>query len=297
MTNINLHTIFRHLVGDESFLSTIVETDHKELEQKKNKKNGFNLMTNMITEYIPLAPYETQSYSLFPSKIKSFISPDHSRLGIRNITEKNFNVINVSFLNSLNILLRQDIYRLGMEDHMKNLHLLETFIVHKISRNYQIDKTKNTRKVQAANKELIKNLSEGKISHELIQCIINIFEINLLVFDLTKTEISLYWTKGNKYPHLNLFKHLHCMAYVQGNYEPVMPLDKVISKEQIQKMYINILDNLDDIKCFPDINLSLSTLAYLATWDMNQNSFMKIIEKFFNKPCKKIEEYYNDLNI
>lgn len=293
--NLNLHSIFRYLVSDENFLSTVIETDCKEIERKKYKKKGFNLMTNMVTEYIPLSPYETQDYSLFPHTVKTFLTPDYSRLGIKNIMERNLNVVNISFLNSLNVLLRPDIYKLNLDDHTKNLVLLETFLCHMILKNCQIDKIKNTRKVQASNKELIKNLSEGKFSHELIQTIINIFEINLLIFDLTKMDIYFYWTRGHKYPYINLFKNIYCMSYVQGNYEPVMPMNTSISEEQKRKMYIEILNNVSSIKCIPEISMASHTILYLSTWKIDADSFLKISDLYNKRPKKSREEYLNDL--
>lgn len=289
MNNITLRSIFCHLTNDDNFLSTIIESSHEKMKHKK-KKNNFNLMANMVTEYVPLSPHETQIYSLFPNKIKSYLSPDYIRFGIKNVIEKSLNIVNISFLNSLNILLRPDIYKLNVEDHIRNLNLLESFISHKIQRNCQIDKTKNTRKVQAVNKELIKNLQEGKISHELIQKIVNIFEINLLVFDFTKIDIYLYWCKGYKYPFVNLFKNLYCMAHIQGNYEPIISADKNIPKEQIYKMYVHILTNLDEIKCIPNLDLAVHSLLFINSWDISLESYIKILETFFNKPPKNMDD-------
>jgi len=87
MATITLHNIFCHITGDENFLSTVVETDNKETQQKKNKQKGFN-MANMVTEYNPLAPYEMENYSLFPHKVKSFLTPEYVRCGIKNRIEK-----------------------------------------------------------------------------------------------------------------------------------------------------------------------------------------------------------------
>lgn len=277
----NLHNIFSYLISDENFLSTIIETDNNEFERnKKNKKKGFNLMNNVIIEYSQLSPYETQNYSQFSAKMKQLLTPDYYRLGIKNIMEKNLNVINISFLNSLNMLIRPDLYTTNIDSHIKNFSLLEEFIVHKIHRNFQIDKVKNTKKVQAANKVLIKNLLEGKISHELIQTVINIFEINLLVFDLTKNDSYFYWTCGHKYPYLNTFKNIYCMAYIQGNYEPIMPMNNIISVEQEQKMYTHILTNLSDFKCTPEIHVSLHSLLYIETWDIDIVTLAKIINLY-----------------
>jgi len=91
MTEINLYSIFSHLTGDETFLSRVIEINQGEIQKKKSlKPNSFNLMANMVTDYFPLAPYETQSYTTFPSKIKQFFSPDYVRFGIKNVIEKKF---------------------------------------------------------------------------------------------------------------------------------------------------------------------------------------------------------------
>ena len=295
MANINLRSIFCHLTSDENFLSTVIETNKRETGKKKTKKSKYNLMNNMITEYLPLAPYETQNFSFFPAKMKSFISPEYVRLGINNITEKNLNNINISFLNSLNILLRPDLYKASLEEHMRNFALFETFVCHKIERNYQIDKVKNTRKVKLANQELIKNLrDEGKITHNLVQAIINIFEINLLVFDLTKMDIYFYWTNGYKYPYLNLFRNVYCMSYIHGNYEPIMPPDNNISREQRQKIYLEIFSNLDEIKCFPEIIMAPHSLILLNTWDISPDTYIDIIGRFYNKPARNIADIISE---
>ena len=294
MTIYNLHGIFSYLVNDENFLSTIIETNNKDIEQKKNKKKGFSLLTNMVTEYVPLSPYETQIYAMFPPKVKLFLTPDYIRHGVKNTIEKNLNTINISFLMSINILLRPDIYKLGNDEQLKNLSLLEEYLCHTIKRGYQIDKIKRTKKIQAANRELIKNLTEGKITHDLIQNIINIFEINLLVFDLTKMDIYFYWTKGNKYPYINPFKNICCMAYVQGNYEPIIPLNFDNSIIQRQKMYEKIFLNLSDIKCIPKLNISTHTMIYINTWNLNLDTYIKIIELINNnqRDVPKIVDYY-----
>lgn len=295
MTDINLHTIFQYLVNDDSFLSTILETNKNDFEKKDTKKSKFNLMSNMVVEYFPLALYDLQEYSLFPSKIKNYLSPDYVRFGIQNVKKKNSSNVNVSFLSSLNILLRPDIYKLSINDQLNNLDLLEKFVTHKIQRNYKIDKTKNTKKVQAHNKELIQNLMEGKIFPELIQMIINIFEINLLVFDLNKLDIHLYWTKGTKYPYFNMFKHLYCMSFVKGNYEPIFTLDKHIPKQQIQKIYLQILLNIEEINAYPEIALSLPSLELINSWEISPSQYYKILQTYYNPPPINIKEQMKKL--
>ena len=289
---INLHNIFCYLVGDKNFLSKVIEVEPNKTEKKRHRKNSFTLMINMETEYVILSPYETQSYRALPLRVKEFLSPDYVRFGIKNVIDRDLTVVNISFLNSLNILLRPELRTADLDNQIKNLNVLESFIEQKIHRNaYKVDKVKNTRKVQGVNKELIKNLLDGKISHWLVQCIVNIFEINLLVFDFTKSEIYFYWMCGHKYPHLNLFKNLHCMSYIHGNYEPVFPTTTAPT-EQIHKTYVAILTN-PEVKYIPDLQLSLHTLMYINSWSIPFDAYVIILERFFNDPGISVDELYD----
>lgn len=74
------------------------------------------------------------------------------------------------------------------------------------------------------------------------------------------------------------------MSYVQGNYEPVMTPNNCITEEQKRKIYTKILTNLSEIKSIPEIKMALHTSLYISTWDISQDSYVKIIETFFNKP-------------
>lgn len=277
---INLHNIFSYIVDDDTFLSKRIEVDDVNIKQEK-KKNKFNLMVNMITEYTILSPYQIQNYSSFPLKMKKLLLPSHKRVGIKNLLEKDLNVINISFLNSLNMVIRPEIHKMNIEDQQKNLNLLETFIYHKINRNYKIDKTKNTKKVQAINKLMINNIQEGKISNDIILTIINIFEINLIIFDLNKLEITAYLTQGIKYPYFNPFKDIYFLSNIQGNYEPIIT-EEFLSDEEKQKIYLKLLIDTE-IKFYPNLNLSINSLIYLSSWNIDTKTYLTIIEKFFNK--------------
>ena len=291
---INLHTIFRYLIDNDNFLLSIEEVNEKLPSTKKKQK--VNVMTNMITDYSPLSPYEIQEYQNLPSKLKTFLNPKYSRLGIKNVTEKNLNIINISFLNSLNIILRPELFRMNVDDQMKNVLLLESFLVHKISRNYQVDKAKNTSRVKTKNRALIELLSQGKITNELIQCIVNIFEINLVIFDFTKSEILMYWTGGTKYPYFNFFREIYFMSHVQNNYEPIITLDNTLDKEEIHKIYTNILINADQIKFNTDFRLSVVSLPYIETWNISDIKYLKILEKFYNKTTKTLDQCIKEFN-
>ena len=293
MATINLHRIFCHLVGDDNFLTKTIETNSG--KTKKNNKNEPSiLMANMVTEYVTLAPYEKQPYLQLPSSVKLFLTPDYYRLGIKNVMEKNLLPVNISFLNSINILLRPSIYLNSMDDHIKNLVLMENYIANSIRCNFQIDKLKNTRKVKEANKLIVVDMVQGKITAPVIQCVINIFEINLLIFDLTNSEIYFYWAHGHKYPQINMFNPLYCLAYVQGNYEPIMQLNSTTTEDQRRQLYIQFFSNLDNVKCTSNPEISIHTLIYLNSWNIDPHTFNKII-KLCSVKNTNIEYLYNQL--
>lgn len=286
MTEFNLRTIFSHIVDDETFLSTIIDLSAETLD-KKEKKKKFNLLTDMVTDYNPLVPYEKQDYKMLPLKVKKYLTPAFARYGVKNMTTKNMNIVNMSFLNSFNVLLRPELVNATIEDQIKNMTLLESYIMHTIDRGYQIDKIKRTKKVKAQNKELIQQLADGKISHALIDNIVNIFEINLVVFDLTKSESYLYWTRSVRYPYFNPFKDLYCMVFVQGNYEPLMPPNNILPEKHKLRIYQKILFDIADFKNTENLELGLHTILFMEGWNINNSQFLEIANRYAIKVREK----------
>ena len=94
----------------------------------------------------------------------------------------------------------------------------------------------------------------------------------------------MYWTHGSKHANLNIFKNIHCMAYVQGNYEPILPINNSISKDHMHQMYIKILTD-QTIKSPKEINIGICALIALNTWNnVPDDAFITIVEKYF-LPC------------
>jgi hypothetical protein len=298
-TPINLHSIFRRLTGNNELLSTVIDDTKKKSEKKKSNMKSFDIMSSVVTEYASLFPGETQKYSSFPQCAKKFFNSDHVRFGIKNIMEKDLAPVNISFMNSLNVLLRPELVKNGNNNYVKDLTLLEELIRHRISRNYQIDRTvKNTKKVQESNNIIIKDMLDGKMTHNLIQYIVNIFEFNLLVFDFVTGDITLYWAYGAKYPYLNVFKELFSMAYGRGNYDPILVLneDVVNSKKyhaHIDTMYSHILTD-DSIKPNKPISLSPQTILKISSWKISSDIFMQIVEQYFTEKTDSSDSSESD---
>lgn len=288
---IDIHTIFCNLVGDETFLSVITETNAH--GKSKKKKNGMLLLQNITTDYNILIPYDTQTYRYFPQQIKKLIPVSYTRLGIKNTRENdNGKITNISFLNSLNILLRPELAKMDIVEQMAQLTLLETALKQLMKKNCQIDKEKNSPAAQEKNKIMISNLITGKVTHDLINYIVNIFEINLIVFDLAKNETILYWCKGSNYPYLNLFKDIHFMTYIRGNYEPLVP-DLV---DQVPDLVDQVPDSISDsnilyskiladkeIKYINSLEVSITSFTYVSSWNISISMLVKIIENHYLK--------------
>lgn len=287
MEDINLHSIFCHLTRDDEFLSRVIETDSSTFDKGSKKKNS-NMMHNMVSEYSILAPYEIQKYRSLPYKIKTFLPKGYYRVGIKNVVERVSGNINISFLNCLNFMIIPDMINLDLEDHLRHVATLENYITNMIQANFHIDKIKRSKKIIDINNTLISDLTEGKSTHELISYIVNIFEINLLVFDLSKMETFFYWTHGTKFPFLNLFKNIYAMCFIQGNYEPLLIDERILTEKLIREIYTKILVNQEEITCLMPIQMNIPTLIYLNTWKIDINLYLKIVEKFYPAKTKSI---------
>lgn len=288
MSKISFHSICRFLVKDETFLSTIIDLT-KDVQNKIKDSEKKNFMEDIVTEYSHLIPFEKQYYSKFPSFIKPFLTPDFYRIGVKNTADRNMSVINISFLNSLNVILRPDLLNSTQDDQVKNYYPLEECITKMIQCNYQIDKQKNTKKIQSVNKQHIANLIDGKINEEIIQRIVNIFEINLVIFNLVKNETQFYFAHGSKYPYVNLFRDIHYMSYIHGNYEPIIPGSNVNYNLTYQgQLYFKLLQNVDNLTINTEFKINPYHIAYLNTWNLSINDFDKLTKKFFPMDYGKV---------
>ena len=286
MSKLSFHSICRFLVKDETFLSTVIDLT----KDVKNKiKNANNFMEDIVTEYAQLIPFEKQNYSKFPSFIKPFLNPDFYRIGIKNTADRNMNIINISFLNAMNIILRPTLLNGTQDDQIKNYYPLEECITKMIERNYQIDKQKNTKKIQSVNKQHIKNVMDGKINKEIIQFVVNIFEINLVIFNLVKNEVEFYFAHGSKYPYVNILRDIHYMSYIHGNYEPILHnTDVKYSQFYQQQLYLKLLEHSDILVLNNPLIINPYHITYLNTWKISNDQFNKLTNKFFPMEYGKV---------
>jgi hypothetical protein len=263
---------------------TNTDTDTHTNSRVKNNNGHIKInMASIVKKIRPLFIYEKESCSDLPNFAKKFIPTYFYRLGIKNIMDKGINKINISFLNSLNVLFRNEIFGMNPDLQDKNYVDIESFVSTLISRNYHIDKIKNVNNNKLINHDHIKNITEGIITHSLIQRIVNIFEINLVIFDFDKSEIYLYWCHGIKFPFFNFFKKLYMMSFISGNYEPITSLDKQLSDGEKITYYLEFLTNKNNIKFYDQPTLNIYSLLYINKLDIDMQTKLLIYDLYYKK--------------
>ena len=299
----NLHHIFQYLVDDPAFL-TITEMASNQTEKK------FSTIVNIFSDNKRLDVGETQDFNKFPKILKSFLTKNHYRIGINHTMEKNMSTVNVSLITSLNMLVRPELARAtGMswtqdrvprdQEHPELQHSdfsitpFETYLSHNIRSNCQIDKTKNTCKTKNSNKILADDMLIGNIYPEIIQRLVNILEINLVIFDLDRSVHTVYWSSGIKYPHINPFRRLYAICMVQNSYEPILIRDVVDYKQ----LYGRIMGRHEEFQFYPDLKLGAQTLLYLNSWDISNRRYASIISRFFPPTISDLDEYYDSMTL
>ena len=276
---INLRKIFCHITNDDNFLTTIIESKITKINNAKE-----NCIVHAISQDHSHLPHGLiQKYHLFPLYIKKILNETYYRYGVASVTEKNLTPINISFVSSLNALLDNKFTEMEYTMQHKNTSVLEDFISNKIVGNCHVDKIKNKKNVKIQNKKLDADFRKGKICDELIQRVANIFEFNLLLFDIINSKVLFFWTHGVKYPFFNPFRDIYCMVKINENYEPILTPSSTVAEKN--KIYTYILTHQNEItfKATPNYTFQIApfTLLYINKWDLTNNEFIIIVESYF----------------
>lgn len=266
---INLKEIFRKILNDPQFLSQ--QYEEKEVEQFEKKQD---LVHQVMGKHQLLQPKQKEYASHFPDLFRIIFGQSSTayRLGIQRIVfdPKTNKQQNTSFLTSLNIQIIKDLSTQTYTNLHKQNKYLMTHLIERINRNYRIDRIKNKRSSQIANKKIIEALQEGVIPHEIIQYVADIFETNILVFDFNSNSTYLYWCYSDKFPYFNLHAPLFVLYRDVDFYEPIL------CKEQWNtlKIYPKLLLNMSDITSHHDIKLSVIQYEQLDPKNENGVGFV-----------------------
>lgn len=282
-SNITLQQIFSFIIDKENFLCKVIEP-------KSNSSKDPKIVDNSITKtHSTLSPYETCEWKLLPKNVKTYLPKNYVRYGIKGDIQKLRKNVNISFLNSINMLLRPDLLNASLSEQEFNFNLFEDFISHKIHRNaYRIDKMTNFENIKILNRKVVEELQKGKINDDIIQMVVNIFEFNLVIFDIVTSEMYFFWAAGHKFHCTNLFNKLYFLIRIGENYEPLLPtasdegnVDNCC-EEDIQKSYLKILSRIEEFKTFTPVVLKLHNLQQIHTWNCDGPTYVKIVKKYFD---------------
>lgn len=256
--NFNLHNIFRVLVNNKDFLTNY-------------KKEG---ETDSVGEKI---------FVSFPEKLQRIVPSECYKIEVTSISNSNIPInkavnipVNISFLTSLQELINPPSVDNIYIDKNAMIYDFYQCISHKISGNHRIDRVKNSQKVKKENEEKLNKLIIGAIDNDLIVTILNICEINLLVYDYDSDELKFYWSHGHVFPTVNLWRDLFIMVIKNSYYEPIIYKSKSIDNSQI---YSNIL--LDDVVFYPPIQMGTPAFIAINNWNISYKIRNEIIDKYF----------------
>lgn len=270
----NLHKIFQYLVNNDNFLVD-VEIVSSQPERKAT------LIADIITDVNELEPGVIEPYEEMSKQLKCYLNESYSRYGIMAVIEKSSRMVNISFLVCLDMLLKQETSYSAVNDVSE----LEAYLSHSIMANCQIDKVKNTSKVKTINKKIQASFMEGDFTNEVLSRIVDILEINLVIFDFDRGINTTYWSHGIKYPTVNPFRRLYAMCHYKGDYTPL-----ISTSEDYSLVYGAIMSD-NEMEFYPDLKLGMYSLPYINTWDISGSQWCKIIKRFFPQTSCDVEEY------
>lgn len=291
---VTLKSIFREIISDGSYLATIINTEDQLSESVGKKVTSDVVVKKIKNDQIILKIGIRHTFNTFPKKIRHILHTDYYRLGVQ-VSDK---YKNISFLNSLNVLLRPDLQFKNAQDQIEQYRLFNKFLHHKFEMfatiYKQVEGIKKTNKKTKISKELICNLDKGIISIDTLKFIADIFEINILICDFSNNKMYFVWTHGKIFPYLNLTKRLFCFSCI---YDPSFDMAGISNEDfpcvgyvfeplvietpnYERTVYKNILLDSDNIIQNDPIKLNVIGLHVLFTWDINPSDYANIVEKY-----------------
>lgn len=262
IADINLHYILRTIVADDTFLLKTNEIVLEKTITKQTKIPILNLISDVKNTNLCLPAYQKQSHDLLPMFMQSMLLSAHYRFGIYHSYERKMDTIQMSFLNALNICIRPELTTSDFATQIIAFENFETFITTHIQHNYHIDKTKNTKKVKIVNAILVQELKTDRICPDILNYIVNILEINLVIFDLVTSTKSLYWTHSVSYPNFNYFRNILFLIQIGSHYEPIL-YSGDLTFEQRMEIYGKIFNDLKSFVIESKFNMDIASLMII----------------------------------
>lgn len=282
-SKLKLNDIFRFLFDNPNFMLRKVGCTNLD-----NETVNRNDDTEIISS---LQPCEIRNFDSFTDFMKQYIPKDYFRYGIDYLAVNSSSLISInkSFMKSMQIILRPILSQHQLDDITKDYEKLENLIFHKILKNsYHVDKKRNLKKVSANNKLLVENIKNGEMNDEIIQIIVNMFEINLFILDIVNEKAYFFWVKGIKCPHLNFFKNIYFMTKIDDVYEPIISMNKI--EENIKRSIFKKILFDKNIIFFEPLSIFFLSYEYIFSWNnITNEEFVYFVEKYILDDFEKSE--------
>jgi hypothetical protein len=312
---INLHYILNYLTLNKFYQEMVVADNHSTNNQENTSSSSgamnmykdegkiYNMLKNDIVGYNPLDIFTRQSVGMFPKDLALLLPDKFFRIGIKSKIAKGLGEENISFATSLAFVIYPNIKLMTYDDQMKHIEDLITYIKTKIESNYYLDKRRNTKKNQQANEALAKDFNTGNITNEVLKYVSNLFEINLLIFDLDLVKTTLYYTFTHAYPQFNVLRPFVMIALTHGIYEPIInesndipSMNSLHHKELVER----ILNNLELIECpqkqilKPYILVNPISFEYIKSLNIEDSVFIQLLSESYEFIWTRIDGDQNE---
>ena len=263
---LRLHEIISILVNDKNLF--VSESDIKEKEvDSDHYDNGFKVINMNI-----LKIYQKQSLEYFPAKVRKILPKTSYRLGIEQ-QDTNEKKINISFLNSINCLLIDDIKSSSPTNQLKYVRDLRKIILRLIPHSRKRDNMRS-------------RVERNMIDNDIIQTICNFFQINLLLVDLIEERCHFFYSYLND-KMLHLYRPLYYISKINDCYEPIFHTDN-------DNNYLLILNQWEHIEVDNNFTIIGNYMEYLNRIGVSLNTFITLANHLPKRDKDKELQKEND---
>jgi hypothetical protein len=268
--SLRLHEIISILADDKNLFLVRQESKEKDI-RTNNIDYGFRAVCMG-----PLNMYQKQKTDYFPSHMRKFIPKSAYRFGIQQMDPGN-EKINISFLNCINCFLIDSVKTSAPSVQLKNVKELRSVLLRCMP---------HSRKRNNVRSRIEHNVTDK----EIIQQICNLFQINLLLLDLSDEQTIFFYCYLEQ-KQLHFYRPLYYVSKVNNYYEPIF----VTGKQDINSRYLLILNNWNELETDNDFSVNACYFEYLNRIGITNEMYHYFAQKEEHKRNKeKKQQETND---
>lgn len=279
MNTIQLHEIISYLSGNKDLFIEKEEIPNTEITKTSN------ISINITAKNISiLNQYDKMTLDYLPNNFKNLIPQKMYRIGIKQefqekVIEKTnkkttdeIKSNNISFYNSMNHFLYDNLKQSSYEEQIKKVNSLKQLMTKLISFN--------------THRKLRYKVLKNEIDDEVIQSVINVFQRNLIMIDIENNNVIFYNCYSVNNNLVNFFCPINFMIKINNCYEPIFN-DVNYTNDDLYKFIINVFPKY---KYNPNIKMNGLYLSYFNKLQIDLN-----IQIWFIKNL--VHPYYLSLKI